>query len=430
MSVVWRAQDEVLARPVAVKVIKAEPGSNTKFADRVRREARALARINHRHIADVYDCGDSDAGGGPAPYLVMELVEGETLGDVLRRGPLPPPAAITIAAQVASALAAAHAAGVVHCDVTPGNVMLAADGVKIIDFGIACTSGDKADGVMFGTPAYLAPERRSGGRAMAASDVYGLGLLLYEMLTGRLPWPDVSASEIVTAHRSVPPAPLPEIPGLPDGVAELCTACLGVDPTGRPSSRDLSAVLGGISRAGDRLSRRTLAGIMATIGRPEPAVTASTPATPAGIPVVPAGIPAVVPGAGALGRGGGAAQHGAIGGVAIAAAVNGSAARGAAVNGVAVNNTAFSGGAVNGGAVNGGPIGAVNGPANAGAAGMPQPALVRNRNPIMPHGVTSLPDSGRVTEPIDERIDWPPRRRRPFFALPSRLFVVLLARVG
>lgn len=251
MSVVWRGHDDLLSRPVAVKVIRAQPGDEA-FAGRVRREATALARLSHAHIAGVYDYGEATLAGVPVPYLVMELVEGDSLASVLHRGALSWPTAVGIGAQVAAALATAHAHGVVHCDITPSNVMLASDGVKVIDFGVCASAGDRAGTPVYGTPAYLAPERRAGGAAVAGTDVYGLGLVLYEMLAGKLPWPDGSTTELLAAHRDVPPAPLPRVRGLPDGIAELIAACLDLDPAKRPSASKLCAALTAAARAGDR----------------------------------------------------------------------------------------------------------------------------------------------------------------------------------
>lgn len=260
MSVVWRGHDDVLARPIAIKVIagqvtastiaEGEPG-HAMFVERVRREAMAVAQLTHPHIATVYDYGESaDETGTTMPYIIMELVEGETLAQVLRRGPLPWPTAVRICAQVASALAAAHRTGVVHQDVTPSNVMLAADGVKLVDFGISALTGEAADQQLFGTPAYLAPERLSGGPALPATDMYGVGLLLYETLTGHLPWSARTTAQMVAAHRSTPPAPLPPIAGLPASVAELCRRCLAVDPARRPSSTRASSLLADAARRG------------------------------------------------------------------------------------------------------------------------------------------------------------------------------------
>ena len=254
MSVVWRGRDELLDRPVAIKILNVER-DDSAFASRVRREAMAVARLSHPHIATVYDYGESldipHQVGTPTPYIVMEFVEGESLAQILKRGRMSWPTAVGVCAQVAAALAAAHQFGVVHRDVTPGNIMLSADGVKLIDFGVAAATGDRNDGVVFGTPAYLAPERTSGGLAQPATDIYGLGMVLYQSLTGRLPWPAGTTKELLTAHQYVPPAPMPPIPGLPLAVAELCHQCLCVDPSQRPGSGRAYVLLAEMARYGD-----------------------------------------------------------------------------------------------------------------------------------------------------------------------------------
>jgi hypothetical protein len=438
MSVVWHGRDEVLARSVAVKVIKTEAGPSAKFVQRVRREATALARLNHRHIANVYDYGESVLHGVPAPYLVMELVEGESLGATLRRGPITWPTAVGIAAQVAGALAAAHAAGVVHCDVTPGNVMLCADGVKIIDFGIASTAGDFAEGVVFGTPAYLAPERRNGGQAIPASDVYGIGLLLYEMLAGRLPWPDGTATEVVAAHRTIPPAPLPEVAGLPEPIAALCIVCLDIDPGRRPLSRELSTCLNEVARSVDPHSRRIHSEVTARI-RPatparSPAAVASGKAADSAGSLAPAAAFKSGPAMGSGPPSGPDVNDGS--GVRVGAGV----APGAAF---AIDSgptpgpgsTPHPGSGLGGGmtALDAGiavayPLGSV-----AHQVGSARSGRSRSGTRIMPHGVTALPDPGQPTQPIDEpvgKLSWRDRSRRPSFALPSLLLLVLVVCFG
>jgi serine/threonine-protein kinase len=233
---------------------------DSNFTERVRREAKAVARLSHPHIATVYDYGESVLAPKPAgrpadestPYIVMELVDGESLARVLRRGPLSWPTAVGICAQVAAALAAAHQYGVVHRDISPSNIMISVDGVKVIDFGVAATTGDRTDGVIFGTPAYLAPERLSGGLAQPATDVYGLGIVLYEALTGHLPWVAKSTSQMITAHQYVPPRPVPPIDGLPEQITALCNGCLSVDPAQRPGSGRAYVLLAEAARHGDR----------------------------------------------------------------------------------------------------------------------------------------------------------------------------------
>lgn len=178
MGEVYRAIDTRLGRAVAVKI------GHLRFTDRFRREAHAIAALNHPNICTLYDVGPD--------YLVMELVEGETLAARLKSGALPLRTAMVYATQILSALAEAHARGIVHRDLKPGNIMVAKSGVKILDFGLAKSVGDETltvlGGVM-GTPAYMAPEQKQGGSADARSDLYAFGCILQEMLTGERPGP-------------------------------------------------------------------------------------------------------------------------------------------------------------------------------------------------------------------------------------------------
>ncbi len=248
MSVVWRAYDEVLSRQVAVKVLAAKLVEDPESRKMIRAEAQAAARLSHPHVTGVYDYGESTAAdGSPVPYVVMELVDGPTLEDRLSRGPLPWRVALRLGAEVAAALAAAHARGLVHRDVKPANVMLTRSGAKVVDFGIAAVVGDTGEirpgGTVLGTPAYLAPERVAGGPVRPATDVYALGVLLYRALTGTLPWQAETTTQMIKAHVYAEPSPLPSVPGLPDGVAELCVRCLAKDPEQRPTSRQVARTL-------------------------------------------------------------------------------------------------------------------------------------------------------------------------------------------
>jgi serine/threonine-protein kinase len=243
MSVVWRGVDEVLDRPVAVKVLASGYVHDTVFRDRMRREARAAARLCHPQVSTVYDFGEyADA----APYVVLELIDGPSLADEMQSGALPWRRAVTIGAQIAAGLAAAHTAGLVHRDVKPGNVMLGATGAKLVDFGISTEINEPADpaadGTVLGTPAYVAPERLKGGPALAASDVYALGVLLYKALAGRLPWDVDTKTEVLRAHLVTEPDPLPHLDGLPDEVAELWWHCLAKDPDVRPDARRIARI--------------------------------------------------------------------------------------------------------------------------------------------------------------------------------------------
>jgi hypothetical protein len=208
MATVFRGTDRVLNRTVAVKILADRFAGDDKFVTRFRREAQAAARLNHPNIVSIYDTGDDDG----AHYIVMELVEGDTLGDVLRRdGALPPERAAAIAGSVAEALERAHQAGLVHRDVKPGNVMLTPDGsVKVMDFGIARAASEDTltqTGTVLGTAAYLSPEQAQGLAVDARSDLYSLGCVLYEMLTGRQPFTGDSPVSIAYKHVNDDPVP-------------------------------------------------------------------------------------------------------------------------------------------------------------------------------------------------------------------------------
>ena len=243
MSVVWLGQDTVLGRSVAIKVLGDGYVSDAGFRDRMRREARAAARLSHPKVNTVYDLGeDRDC----VPYMVMELIDGPSLADELQNGPLPWRRAVTICADVAAGLTAVHAAGLVHRDVKPGNVMLGSTGAKLVDFGISAEIGEPGDhthdGLVLGTPAYVAPERLIDSPALPASDVYALGVLLYKSITGRLPWDVDTKAQVLRAHLLSPPASLPHAHGIPDSVVETCERCLAKDPHARPSAREVARV--------------------------------------------------------------------------------------------------------------------------------------------------------------------------------------------
>ncbi|GAB3824166.1 serine/threonine-protein kinase [Dactylosporangium cerinum] len=243
MASVWRAHDEVLDREVAVKLLTSEHAADPDAFDRARNEARSGARFAHPNVVAVYDFGTSRRGGRGTAYLVMELVEGPLLVEAMRAGPLDWQVAGRICAEVGAGLAAAHGHGIVHRDVKPANIVLTAAGAKILDFGVAARVGHPSERVLFGTPAYLAPERLDGGPASPAADVYAVGVLLYQCLTGRIPWPVDTDEQVLHAHRFTPPAELPPIDGLPPEIAELCAACLSKVPEVRPTAVALALIL-------------------------------------------------------------------------------------------------------------------------------------------------------------------------------------------
>jgi serine/threonine-protein kinase len=245
MSVVWRGYDELLGREVAVKVLSPERAEDQSLRNHIRHEAMACAKVSHPNVVSVHDYGEvTDANGNATPYVVMDLLTGASLAERLAAGPLPWRDALTICAEVAAAVAAAHELGVVHRDVTPANVLLSPTGAKLVDFGISTMLGEReSNQVVLGTAAYLSPERLTGGPAVPATDVYALGVLLYQSLTGGLPWSARTAAQMLVEHRDVAPAPLPSIAGLPPEIAELYVRCLDKRPDRRPGSTEVATRL-------------------------------------------------------------------------------------------------------------------------------------------------------------------------------------------
>jgi eukaryotic-like serine/threonine-protein kinase len=236
MGEIWEADDTLLGRRVAIKVLAEELANDSVALRRFRREARATAKLDHPNVIRVYDFVD-----GEAPFLVLELLEGQTLADRLRRdGALPPAEAARIGAAVADGLDVAHRAGIIHRDIKPSNIMLTASGgVKVMDFGIAAaweahsTTGQQ----LLATASYAPPERITGGRASPAGDLYSLGVVLYEMLTGRPPFLADNAEQLLRAHLEAPPRPVRDLVfWVPPGIAAACEAALAKDPAGRPAS--------------------------------------------------------------------------------------------------------------------------------------------------------------------------------------------------
>src|SRR6266581_2462415 len=246
---VWRATDTVLSRPVAVKLLHPHYAWQGEVLARFRAEARHAAGLSHENIAQVYDYGE--AADGQPPYLVMELVDGPSLETVLTGGPLDDSRTMDIVAQAAAGLQAAHAAGMIHRDIKPGNLLLAPGGtVKITDFGIAHTIGSApltASGELIGTPGYLAPEQAMGERATPASDLYSLGMLAYKCLAGTPPFRGTPL-EVALAHRDRPLPPLP--PSVAVGVAALVMRMAAKDPARRLNDAAEVAVWAGLLRDG------------------------------------------------------------------------------------------------------------------------------------------------------------------------------------
>jgi eukaryotic-like serine/threonine-protein kinase len=331
MGQVWRARDVVLERPVAVKLLRSEFTGDPDLLARFRTEARLTAGLTAPSIATLHDIGESRSRRGERlAFLVMELVEGEPLSALLaREGRLGPDRTRDVLRQAAAGLAAAHAAGVVHRDVKPANLLVAPDGtVKITDFGIAWSASClpiTQTGQLIGTVQYLSPEQAQGAKASPASDVYALGLVAYECLTGRRAFDGESSAQVLAQQIHRTPAPLPS--DVPADLRRVVERALAKDPADRypDGAAFLDALDGGVperdrtrvlplsgpstvtrvlpSGSGRRSARRVLVPLVAVVaaaavvvavvlgagGSPSPvAESSSAPTTPAGVEVASA----------------------------------------------------------------------------------------------------------------------------------------------
>ncbi len=245
MASVHLAYDSVLDRQVAIKTLHTELGREQAFRERFRREAQAVAKLTHTNIVSVFDTGEDDLGGSATPYIVMEYVEGRPLGSVLdedvrQQGAMPVDKALKITADVLAALEISHEMGLVHRDIKPGNVMMTKRGVvKVMDFGIAraMQSGVTSmtqTGMVVGTPQYLSPEQALGRGVDARSDLYSVGIMLFQLVTGRLPFEADSALAIAYAHvQEEPVAPSSVNRTLPPAVDALVARALKKNPNER-----------------------------------------------------------------------------------------------------------------------------------------------------------------------------------------------------
>ena len=267
MGEVWEATDHVIGRTVAIKILKDEYMGDPGFLERFRAEARHAALVNHEGIASVFDYGEENGSA----FLVMELVPGEALSTILEReGSLSTDKTLDIVAQTASALQAAHAAGLVHRDIKPGNLLITPDGrVKITDFGIARIADQvplTATGQVMGTVQYLSPEQASGHAASPATDTYSLGIVAYESLAGKRPFTGESQVAIAMAQINDAPPPLP--PTVAEPVQNFVMSMIAKKPEDRP------ATASAVARAATALRRGDIAGAAAIV----PAIAGSAPA--------------------------------------------------------------------------------------------------------------------------------------------------------
>lgn len=263
MARVYLGRDTRLNRPIAIKVLHPHYGSDSNFLARFHHEAQAAANLRHPNVVDVYDVGQD----GEVHYIVMEYVPGQDLkAIILKQGPLPVDRAVVVARAVADGLEAAHRVGLIHRDIKPQNIIVGdQDQVKITDFGIAksgLSTSATETGVIFGTADYLSPEQARGQTATPASDVYALGVTLYEMLTGRLPFTGDNAVSVAMQHVSQePPPPRMFNPRIPPQLEALVLQSLSKDPAQRPASaREFAQLLARYQSAGDQ----------ATVVRPAP----------------------------------------------------------------------------------------------------------------------------------------------------------------
>jgi serine/threonine-protein kinase len=234
MAVVYLAHDKELRRPVAVKVLAEHLAGDESLRERFLQEARLAGRLSHPNVVQVYDAGETDG----QPFIVMEFVPGRTLSDA---GKLPPEEAVQLVLQACAGLQHAHEAGLVHRDVKPGNLIVREDGVlKIADFGIARAADSTRLtqlGTILGTAAYLAPEQAAGEDVTAAADIYSLGAVFYELLTGRPPHEFGSLAELGAKQRSGVITPVRDLePSVPEPIEAAVMHCLAREPRFRPAS--------------------------------------------------------------------------------------------------------------------------------------------------------------------------------------------------
>ena len=245
MADVYKAQDKLLDRAVAVKILHQQYANDAEFVEKFRREATAAAKLAHPNIVNIYDVGED----GGSQYIVMEYVSGPTLKEVIQqKGCLEPIEAVRIAKEIASALESAHRNNLVHCDIKPHNILVMPDGhIKVTDFGIAravSASTMTYSGSVMGSVHYFSPEQAKGTVITTKSDVYSLGVVLYEMLTGQLPFNGETSVSIALKHLQEDPVPIRQLnPSIPPVLEAIVQKAMSKDPADRPNSTELYADL-------------------------------------------------------------------------------------------------------------------------------------------------------------------------------------------
>src|SRR5262245_30317869 len=268
MGEVYKAKDTHLERTVAIKVLPSHLSASTEVRQRFEREAKTISQLSHPHICALYDVGNQDG----VEYLVMELLEGETLANRLLKGPLPAEQTLKYGIEIADALDKAHRQGIVHRDLKPGNIMLTKSGVKLLDFGLAkaiqpaapasgmtalptmASSPLTQEGTILGTFQYMAPEQLEGKDADARTDIFAFGAVLYEMVTGKKAFSGASQASLISSIMSSEPAALGSLaPMTPPALERVVKTCLAKDPEERwQSAHDIKSELVWIAQAGSQ----------------------------------------------------------------------------------------------------------------------------------------------------------------------------------
>jgi serine/threonine protein kinase len=284
MGEVWRAEDTKLLRQVAIKILPPQLAADPEWKDRFLREARTIAQLNHPNIATIYAIDQQDE----KLFIAMELIEGESLASVIAKGPMIPADAVRVAIHVSDGLSEAHAKGIVHRDIKPDNIILSPRFVKVLDFGIAKQIGGTADptltqgGMVMGTPHYMSPEQALGRAVDARTDIFSLGVVLYEMLSGQKPFSGAAVTELLLQIVMTQPRDIAQAAfGITPALANIVRRCMAKQPEERfASCDDLRAALAGSLKEDPSARRRSSVPTIAVRKdpTPPPVAKASAPA--------------------------------------------------------------------------------------------------------------------------------------------------------